>query len=332
MGAYTAGAIAAIAFDLPALAMDANAERVLARYFAVEEPSPKAKARLQQLGQDLVPHDRAGDFAQGLMDLGALICTPNKPACLNCPWIGDCEARKRGIQDLLPIKAEKPVRPLKRGAAFVTRDETGAVLLVRRPENGLLGGMLQPPLGPWTDRFPLIEEALLQAPFPADWKKRPGIVRHGFTHFELEIEVYVAEVSRHPAHIHTCHSRPSDAAAARGRGNPVGRTPEMLDHLGPLPSAREARASPGMTSWVAEVELPTAALPTIMRKILAHAMESLFEAVNDNRRDMDRGAVESLERGFDRLHGLLQRAAKRQAIAMPQNAIARFEGLGQSER
>jgi A/G-specific adenine glycosylase len=287
VGRYTAGAIAAIAFDLPFLAMDANAERVLARLFAVEEPLPKAKARLHELGQGLVPQTRPGDFAQALMDLGAAICTPKKPACKSCPVNWSCAAFRRDIQEVLPRKAEKAVRPLKRGAAFVVRDASGAVLLVKRPENGLLGGMLQPPLGPWTDQFPSIEDALAQAPFPANWKKRLGIVRHGFTHFELEIEVYVADVRRRPPHIHLCHSRPSDAPASRREGNPGSQTARKPDHLGPLPSAREARASPGMTMWVSEAELQTAALPTVMRKIIAHALDGggpLFAQVNAARR------------------------------------------------
>jgi A/G-specific adenine glycosylase len=182
-------------------------------------------------------------------------------------------ARTRSIQDLLPVKAEKAVRPLKRGAAFVARDASGAVLLVKRPANGLLGGMLQPPLGPWAKEFPPPDEAMHQAPFSAKWKKRAGIVRHGFTHFELEIEVYVADIGRRPSHIHFCHSRPSDAPASRGEGNPGGGTTEKLDHLGPLPSAREERASAGMTMWVAEPELSTAALPTVMRKIISHALD-----------------------------------------------------------
>jgi A/G-specific adenine glycosylase len=198
IGDYTAGAIASIAFDLPYAAMDANAERVVARLFAVTEPLAKVKTRLRGLGQSLVPHKRAGDFAQAMMDLGSAICTPKRPACLTCPLFGDCEARKLGIQETLPAKGEKPVRPLRRGAAFVVRDGTGAVLLMKRPESGLLGGMLQPPLGPWTDEFPSRDEALVQAPFEADWNKRIGVVRHGFTHFELEIEVYETQVARRP--------------------------------------------------------------------------------------------------------------------------------------
>jgi len=158
---------------------------------------PKAKAELHALGMALVPA-RAGDFAQALMDLGSAICTPKRPACANCPWTDDCRARKRGIQENLPVKAPKAVRPLKRGAAFVACDAAGAVLLVKRPDKGLLASMLEPPLGPWTESFPSNASALKQAPFPANWKKRSGLVRHGFTHFELEIEVYRADIAKHP--------------------------------------------------------------------------------------------------------------------------------------
>src|SRR6185312_14935446 len=133
-----------------------------------------------------------------LMDLGSAICTPKRPACGQCPLEKYCLARKRGIQESLPVKAPKAQRPLKRGAAFVARDRSGAVLLVKRPDKGLLASMLEPPLGPWEEEFPSKATALKQAPFEADWIKRPGIVRHGFTHFELEIEVYAADLSKRP--------------------------------------------------------------------------------------------------------------------------------------
>jgi len=229
VGAYTAAAIAAIAFDEPAAAMDANAERVVARYFAIAEPLPKAKTKMRAKGQTLVPSRRAGDFAQALMDLGATTCTPRAPTCRACPWQSDCKAYARGIQDRLPVKAAERFRPLKRGAAFVALSANDAVLLVRRPENGLLGGMLQPPLGPWTEEFPSAKEAVLQAPFAASWRKRTGIVRHGFTHFELEIEVYTAKT-------------------------------------------RNAREPDGSV-WVRRDRLSSVALPTIMRKIIAHALD-----------------------------------------------------------
>jgi A/G-specific adenine glycosylase len=197
IGGYTAGAIAAIAYDERQAAMDANAERVIARLYAVETPLPKAKTELHALGMALVPA-RAGDFAQALMDLGSAICTPKRPACGNCPWTDECLARGRGIQEKLPVKAPKAARPLKRGAAFVAQDPSGAVLLVKRPDKGLLASMLEPPLGEWTEDFPSKPVALKQAPFPADWKRRTGLVRHGFTHFELEVEVYFADLVGRP--------------------------------------------------------------------------------------------------------------------------------------
>ncbi|HSC19450.1 MAG TPA: NUDIX domain-containing protein, partial [Rhizomicrobium sp.] len=258
---------AAIAFDLPYLAMDANAERVLARLFAVEEKLPKAKPLLRQVGQSLVPQKRAGDFAQALMDLGAAICTPKKPACDRCPVRAHCAAFRRGIQEMLPVKAEKPVRPLKRGAAFVARDTAGAVLLVKRPENGLLGGMLQPPLGPWTEEFPSTEGALAQAPFPANWKKRLGIVRHGFTHFELEIEVYVAEVDSHPP----LEGGAKFAKQILGRGLTEQQDPPPISSG----AAHQKSTSPSRGEaeiWLHPDALGTAALPTVMRKIIAHAL------------------------------------------------------------
>jgi len=191
VGAYTAGAIAAIAHDERQAAMDANAERVIARLHAVATVMPKARPELHAHCMALVPQ-RAGDFAQALMDLGSAICTPKRPACGSCPWQMQCLAHKRGIQEQLPVKAAKMARHLKRGAAFVIIDARGAVLLVKRPDKGLLASMLEPPMGPWEKEFPSRAKAMRQAPFAADWKKRVGVVRHGFTHFELEIEVYAA--------------------------------------------------------------------------------------------------------------------------------------------
>jgi A/G-specific adenine glycosylase len=274
IGVYTSGAIASIAFDEREAAVDANAERVIARLFAVDEPLPLAKTKLRTLTQSLVPEKRAGDFAQALMDLGATICTPKRPACGNCPWNVECEARKRGIQEALPVKAVKVARPLRRGAAFVARDAKGAVLLMKRPEKGLLGGMLQPPLGPWTENFPTKREALSQAPFPAEWKKLNGIVHHGFTHFELEIEVYAAEITARPKQIKDCHSRPSDAQHREGKGTHVS-TPRSRSTSGSPSLDPLTRASPGMTEllWVENAGLSEVALPTIMRKIISHALE-----------------------------------------------------------
>jgi A/G-specific adenine glycosylase len=240
IGEYTAGAISAIAYDERQSAMDANAERVIARLYAVREAMPGAKPKLRALNQALVPQKRAGDFVQALMDLGAAICTPKRPACGTCPWQKDCAAWTLGIQEELPVKAPKAARPLKRGAAFVARDRGGAILLVKRPDKGLLGAMLQPPLGPWSAKFPAAQEAMAQAPFKAAWKKRPGLVRHGFTHFELEIEVYGVTVSKRP----------------RAEGQ-----------------------------WLESAMLSTAALPTVMRKIIEHAQDGpLFAQTSSARK------------------------------------------------
>ena len=116
IGGYTAAAIAAIAFGEPIAAMDANAERVIARLKAVEDPLPKAKPQLALLAAPLVPQQRAGDFAQALMDLGATICVPKRPLCGECPLARDCRGRAMGIAEELPRKAAERARPMKRGA------------------------------------------------------------------------------------------------------------------------------------------------------------------------------------------------------------------------
>jgi A/G-specific adenine glycosylase len=198
VGAYTAGAIGAIAFGQRAAAMDANAERVIARLFAVETPLPKARPALAALAAPLVPEQRPGDFAQALMDLGSLICVPKRPLCGTCPLAAQCRGRQMGIAQGLPGKLAKRIRPLKRGAAFVALDPLGQIYLVRRSEKGLLGGMLQPPLGEWTETFPKRSVAIEEAPFIGDWIKKSGFVRHGFTHFQLELEVYVAQFRHRP--------------------------------------------------------------------------------------------------------------------------------------
>ena len=273
VGGYTSAAIAAIAYDEKQAAMDANAERVIARLFAVQTPLPRGKKEMHAHCQALVP-ERAGDFAQALMDLGSAICTPKRPACQNCPLSADCKARKLGIQEQLPVKAPKIARPLKRGAAFVVRDPSGAVLLVKRPDKGLLASMLEPPLGPWSENFPKGAQALKQAPFEAAWKKRPGIVRHGFTHFELEVEVYTAEVNSHPPlEGGGSVSVPTSKFARKISGR------DKADKTPSPKNSRVARenfsASPtrGEAKWVPAQKLRDVALPTVMRKIVEHGLE-----------------------------------------------------------
>jgi A/G-specific adenine glycosylase len=192
IGDYTAAAIAAIAFDRREAAVDGNVERVVARLFAVQEAMPAAKPRLRALARELVPAQRSGDFAQAMMDLGATICTPRRPRCVLCPWREDCAARAGGFAEDLPARAEKAARPLRRGVVFWLTRPDGAVLLRRRDEKGLLGGMIEVPSTPWREAVWDDGEALSHAPAAVDWSVLPGIVRHGFTHFPLELTIWSA--------------------------------------------------------------------------------------------------------------------------------------------
>jgi A/G-specific adenine glycosylase len=193
IGAYTAAAIAAIAFDRRAVAIDGNIERVIARLFAVEREMPAAKPEIRRLADTLVPDRRPGDFTQAMMDLGATICTPKKPACALCPFMDACIARRRGDQETFPRKAEKAEGKLRRGASFVVMRTDNRVLVRTRPAKGLLGGMTEVPSTPWSQDFQEAD-ALSQAPLKATWRRLPGAVEHGFTHFPLQQSVYVARV------------------------------------------------------------------------------------------------------------------------------------------
>jgi len=233
IGDYTAAAVAAIAFDAPAVPVDGNVERVVSRLFAVEEALPAAKPEIKRLASSLLPPHRAGDFAQALMDLGATICSSKRPACALCPWNESCLALARGDQETFPRKAPKREGKLRRGAAFVALRADGRVLLRTRPEKGLLGAMTEVPGSDWAHDFDLAE-ALAAAPrFRAKpkWRKLPGVVSHVFTHFPLELAVFTAQVAR-------------------------------------------ATKAPKGARWVKLADLPGEALPTVMRKVLAHALEN----------------------------------------------------------
>jgi A/G-specific adenine glycosylase len=190
VGGYTAAAVAAIAFDRRANVVDGNVERVIARLFAVEIPLPGAKPELTALAASLVTDERPGDWAQALMDLGAMICRPKAPLCERCPLAADCRARASGAPEAYPRRSAKAARPHRHGAAFVLT-RAGEVGLVRRPAKGLLGGMLATPTTDWRTAAWRDGEALAAAP-PADWR-RIGEVEHGFTHFSLTLAVFRAE-------------------------------------------------------------------------------------------------------------------------------------------
>jgi A/G-specific adenine glycosylase len=192
VGAYTAAAVAAIAFNRHAAVVDGNVERVVSRLETIETPLPQAKPAISAIVERLTPFDRPGDFAQAMMDLGATICTPKRPACALCPLTGPCKARREGTQESFPRKAPKARRPLRRGAAFWVTRPDGWVLVRKRPDKGLLGGMTEIPSSIWSEDFDGAS-ATAQAPLKATWRKLPGEVSHGFTHFELAVTVYAAD-------------------------------------------------------------------------------------------------------------------------------------------
>jgi A/G-specific adenine glycosylase len=194
IGAYTAAAIAAIAYDIPAAVMDGNIERVVSRLFRIATPLPKAKNALRALAGQLTPTLRAGDYAQAMMDLGASLCTPRKPACALCPLTAHCAARAAGEAELYPVKVAKKERPTRFGVAFWVMRGDGSILLRRRPETGLLGGMIEVPSTAF-GAAPVDDEAVRRlAPLPVPWRRLEGTVRHTFTHFHLELSVWVASV------------------------------------------------------------------------------------------------------------------------------------------
>jgi len=234
IGPYTAAAMASIAFGQAVTPVDGNIERVLTRLFAVQEPLPASKPALRRLAASLSPRQRAGDFAQALMDLGAGICTPKRPSCLMCPLQARCAARAEGLAAQLPIKGAKADRPLRVGLAFVALREDGSVLLRRRPDAGLLGGMLEVPSTAWNETLPPLDQALRAAPVHGQWWAVPGTVTHTFTHFRLELLIYRAVV--------------------------------------PLEAPLTFWADPQRCRWVTRRSLPAEALPSLMRKVVAHGL------------------------------------------------------------
>ncbi len=184
IGPYTAAAIASIAFNRPETVVDGNVERVISRIFAVQTPLPAAKPELTTLAARLTPPTRPGDYAQAVMDLGATICTPRKPACALCPWCGGCKARAAGLQTDLPRKTAKPMKPTRIGTVWLARRPDGALLLERRPPKGLLGGTLGFPGTGW-------DGTTESPPLHSDWHPT-GTVSHTFTHFHLTLTVLTA--------------------------------------------------------------------------------------------------------------------------------------------
>ena len=190
IGPYTAAAIAAIAFDAAAMPVDGNIERVTARLYRIETPLPAAKAEIKRHADTFISSHRPGDFAQAMMDLGATVCTPTQPKCLLCPLAAHCRARSAGDPARLPVKAPKKARPERRTVLFWLENAAGEVLLRKRPERGLLGGMTELPSTPWLEGdWPAQEDIDAAAPVEADWSEVTGEAEHVFTHFKLTMRV-----------------------------------------------------------------------------------------------------------------------------------------------
>lgn len=191
IGDYTAAAIAAIAFGAREVVIDGNVERVACRLDAIALAKPALRRPVREVVAAMLPADRPGDFAQAMMDLGATLCTPRGPDCPACPLREDCAAHGSGDPERYPLRAGRPARPVRLGAAFVAVDRQGAVLLRRRSKAGLLGGMVEVPTTGWHSEGDG-ETSCAAAPFPAAWQAT-GKVRHIFTHFTLELAVYRAD-------------------------------------------------------------------------------------------------------------------------------------------
>jgi A/G-specific adenine glycosylase len=192
VGAYTAAAIAAIAFGRETLPVDGNIARVLARLIALKEPIARARGELATAARALAPSQRAGDFAQALMDIGATLCRPRNPDCGSCPLAHECAAFRAGVPEAYPRRAEARPRPRRQGAVFFARRSDGAFLARRRPPHGLLASTIELPGTPWTSKGP--DGGLASAaPVDARWCRLPGEVEQVFTHFALRLTVYSAE-------------------------------------------------------------------------------------------------------------------------------------------
>jgi A/G-specific adenine glycosylase len=270
IGPYTAAAIAAIAFDRKASPVDGNVERVVARLFAVEQELPNAKPAIRKLAAELTPACRPGDFAQAMMDLGATICTPKAPACGRCPFADSCAAHIRGDAEAFPRKKRRPEGRMRRGAAFVAIRADGHVLVRRRAVNGLLGGMTEVPTTEWrTDFVPAL--AIADAPqFPGLPPPCPPPAGEGKSICSLPLAGESTKGAR---------------AAAPKASHKVSwrRVPGVVTHVfthfplelivlcAHLP--KSAIAPEGMR-WIGREDIPGAALPSVMRKVLAHALGS----------------------------------------------------------
>ena len=199
IGPYTARAIMVMGYGQLGVVVDGNIERVMSRFFAIRTPLPTAKRDIAAAYEKSRPTARPSDFPQALMDFANAVCTPKAPACGICPLAKACSGYADGMAEQLPFKVPKKQKPTRRGVAFVAINQNGETFLERRPDQGLLGGMVAFPSVGWTQTdwsYADVQAAHNAAPFPADWRQLSAPVHHIFTHFSLEMIIYYAETDR----------------------------------------------------------------------------------------------------------------------------------------
>jgi A/G-specific adenine glycosylase len=199
IGPYTASAIMVMGYGQPGVVVDGNIERVMSRFFAIKTPFPRAKKDIAVAYEQCCPETRPSDFPQALMDFASAVCTPKAPGCGICPLANACHGYANNMAEQLPFKAPKRQKPTRLGVVFVAINQDGEAFLERRPDEGLLGGMLGFPSAgwaqtDWSDAHTHAAESA--APFTADWRQLHEPVHHMFTHFTLKMTIYYAETER----------------------------------------------------------------------------------------------------------------------------------------
>ena len=191
IGEYTASAIRSIGFQKSDITIDGNIERIITRLFKIETPIRLSKKIIQKKAKLIFPKNRTGDFCQGLMDLANIICKPRKPICKECPISSFCESFKQGETESIPVKAPKKPKPVRKGFVYFIKNNNNKILVERRPDDGLLGGLLAFPSSDWLENEPD-----LVFPIDAEWSQPFNKIMHEFTHFKLELKLVVGKVTK----------------------------------------------------------------------------------------------------------------------------------------
>ena len=194
IGKYTAAAILSIAYGIPSIVVDGNVERIIARLYEIKGPLNKSKSLIHKKMQVISPNKRPGDFAQAMMDLGATICKPANTKCSDCPIQIFCNAKKNDTTSIFPERVKRKRKVLRKGYVYLGITKSDKIALIFRPKSGLLAGLISPPTSEWKigkypDNIP---------PIPGTWTELDKIVKHAFSHFDLELRVMFSKISYVP--------------------------------------------------------------------------------------------------------------------------------------